>query len=147
MKKAKEVVKEFFSYIDEDIKIDFILKDESSFLVDVKMKEPKVLIGEKGQTLIEIERIVRILARKNLDDNFFINLDINDYKKRKSDYLISIVKDVADEVAFSGEEKQFPPMNSFERRVIHSALRERGDVISESTGEKEERRVVVKKKN
>ncbi len=147
MEEIKKTIKELFSYIDEDIRVDFLLKEgENSLLIDVKMKDPQILIGEKGQTLIETERLLKIVVRKKTKELLFINLDVNDYKKRKEDYLIDLVREAANEVALTGIEKKFPPMSSFERRIIHTALSNRSDVTTESIGDDTERRVVIKKK-
>ncbi len=147
MENAKKRVKYLFTCIDEEAEVKFISKDDNFLLVDVKIKEPHLLIGEKGCSLVEIQKLVRMMMLKEVDDVVFINLDINDYKKRKTDYLISIVKEVIDEVLFSEEEKEFPPMASFERRVIHSIVKKKEGVVSESIGEKDERRVVIKKED
>ncbi len=147
MEEIKKTIKEIFSYIDEDIRVDFLFKeDENSLLIDVKMKEPQILIGEKGQTLIETERLLKIVVRKKIKELLFVSLDVNDYKRRKADYLIDLARDAANDVAQTGIEKKFPPMSSFERRIIHTALAKRSDVTTESLGEELERRVVIKKK-
>ncbi len=145
MEKIKKIIREIFYFIDPDIKIDFSLQEENHLFIDVKMKEPRALIGEKGQTLSEIERLIKIICRKNYDDLLYINLDINNYKKRKEDYLKSLAKEVADDVSFTGIEKKFPPMSASERRIIHLSLLDREDVTTESVGEKEDRRVLIKK--
>lgn len=146
MEEIKKTVKEIFHLIDTDIRVDFYLREESSLSIDVKMKDPQILIGEKGQTLMEIERLLKIVARRKAEETIFINLDINDYKKRKAEYLRDLAEEVANEVVSTGIEKRFPPMPAFERRIIHISLLEREDVVTESTGEGEERRVLVKKK-
>jgi spoIIIJ-associated protein len=146
MEEIKKTIKEIFYFIDEDIRVDFSLKEERILLVDVKMKDPQILIGEKGQTLIETERLLKIVVRKKTRDPLFLNLDINDYKKRKADYLRDLALDAAEEVAVTGIEKRFPPMSSFERRIIHTALITRDDVVTESIGEDVERRVLIKRR-
>ncbi len=146
MEEIKKTIKEIFYFIDEDIRIDFFLKEEKVLLVDVKMKDPQILIGEKGQTLIETERLLKIVVRKKTKEPLFLNLDINDYKKRKADYLRDLALDAAEEVSITGIEKKFPPMSSFERRIIHTALITREDVVTESIGEDVERRVLIKRK-
>ncbi len=146
MEEIKKTIKEIFYFIDEDIRVDFSLREERILLVDVKMKDPQILIGEKGQTLIETERLLKIVVRKKTRDPLFLNLDINDYKKRKADYLRDLALDAAEEVAVTGIEKRFPPMSSFERRIIHTALITRNDVVTESIGEDVERRVLIKRR-
>ncbi len=146
MDEIKKTIKEIFYFIDPDVKVDFHLEDDSSFRVDVKMRNPQILIGEKGQTLIETERLIKAIVRKRGEHSSFVRLDINDYRKRKEDYLRELAKEAGDETALTGVEKRFPPMSSFERRIVHTALSEREDVMTESIGEGPERRVVIKKK-
>jgi len=147
MEEIKKIIKEIFYFIDSDIRVEFLIEEDKILFIDIKMKEPQVLIGEKGQTLIEIEKILKIVARKKTEKPIFLNLDINGYKRRKADYLKDIAQEAADEVFITGVEKKFPPMSAFERRIIHTTLSERKNIITESSGEGEERRVVVRKES
>ncbi len=147
MEEIKKIIKEIFYFIDSYIRVEFLIEEDKILFIDVKMKEPQVLIGEKGQTLIEIEKILKIVARKKTEKPIFLNLDINGYKRRKADYLKDIAQEAADEVFITGVEKKFPPMSAFERRIIHTTLSERKNIITESSGEGEERRVVVRKES
>ncbi len=147
MEEIKEVVKKLFNYIDEDIRVNFFEKEENSLSIDIKIREPQVFIGEKGQALFEIESLLKKIVIKNKKkDAIFINLDINDYKKRKANYLKDLAIEVAEEVSFTGVEKSFPPMSPFERRIIHITLMDNKDVITESIGKGMERKVLIKKR-
>jgi spoIIIJ-associated protein len=146
MEEIKKTIKDIFYFVDPDIKVDFQSEEKGVFCINLKMKDPQVLIGEKGQTLLEIERLLKIVVRKKIKEPLFINLDINDYKKRKADYLKELALEAAEEVSLTGTEKKFPPMSAFERRIIHITLVERNDIVTESIGEEEERRVLIKKK-
>ena len=75
-----------------------------------------------------------------------MNLDINDYKKKKVEYLKDFAKETADQIAMTGQEKTLPPMSSYERRIIHAELSQRTDVITESQGDGFDRHVVIKPK-
>ena len=55
-----------------------------------------------------------------------------------------IAKDIADEVSFYKKEKVLPPMNPYERRIIHIALKDRAGIETESIGEGLDRKVVIK---
>ncbi|MBZ1356645.1 MAG: KH domain-containing protein [Candidatus Nealsonbacteria bacterium] len=142
--KIREEVNGFFdtaTFKADDIDISF---RENVFMICLKMNDPKILIGEKGQTLSEIQHLLRLLLRKKMGDDIFIEIDINDYKEKKKRALQDIVKDVADEVVFYKKEKVLPRMNPYERRIVHMALKERNDVQTESIGEGFSRKVVVK---
>jgi spoIIIJ-associated protein len=77
---------------------------------------------------------------------FYLNLDIDDYKKKKIEYLKYLAKDLADQVSLTKEEKVLLPMSSYERRIIHSELSQRIDVTTESRGDGFERHIVIKPK-
>jgi len=144
LNQIKKEIENFFnsaSFDIEDIRIE--LKEEI-YKISLQTKEPKILIGEKGQTLTEIQHLIRIIIRKNIGNAFLIELDINDYKERKKEALQEIIKDIADEVVSQKKEKILPPMNSYERRIVHVTLQNRNDVKTESLGEGEQRRVVIK---
>src|SRR3989344_22549 len=149
IKTIKEFSEEFFERITlpvQRIEADFSSGEKDAVDINVKLEEPQILIGERGQTLFEIQKLLRIILNKKLQKPFYLNLDVNDYKKKKVDYLKSFARDLADEVAFTKEEKKLLPMSSYERRVIHSELSSRTDIVTESHGEEPDRCVVIKPK-
>lgn len=134
-------------------------EDREVIDIEIRINEPQILIGQGGQTLFEIQRLLRTVLNKKLsrsqDDrgsselpgqNFYLNLDINDYKKQKIEYLKNMAKDLADQVSLSKEGKVLLPMSSYERRVIHAELSQRTDIVTESQGEGFDRHIVIKAK-
>ena len=124
------------------------LSEEDKDVIDlnIKLDEPQILIGQGGQTLFEIQRLLRTVSNKKLQKTFYLNLDINDYKKQKMDYLKDLAKDLADKVSLTKEEKELSPMTAYERRVVHAELSQRKDVATESRGDGFDRHIVIKPK-
>lgn len=149
-KKIKELVEEFFQKMTIQVTTEVSPPREESEQeqptvdINIKTEKPRILIGEKGQTLVETQRILGKLLNKKSENRFYINLDINDYKKKKIDYLKDLARDLADEVSLTKKEKILSPMNSYERRIIHLELLEREDVKTESEGEEPKRKVIIK---
>jgi len=114
--------------------------------LDIKLDEPQILIGQQGQTLFEIQRLLRMVLNRKLQKVFYLNLDINDYKNKKIEYLKYLAKELADQVALTKEEKVLLPMSAYERRIIHAELSQRTDVITESQGDGFERHIVINPK-
>ena len=143
----EQTARDLFEKIDMqgDLKVESN-EDDSAVVVSVEVGEPKIYIGEKGQTLFEIQHILKLFIRKKIQEPVYISLDINDYKKNKEEYLRDLANTTADEVVLFKKEKELPPMPASERKIIHMALTDRDDVISESSGEDVERRIVVKPK-
>jgi len=142
--KIKEVVREFFEKTTFNLEIEFLPEKDQIISINVKAEEPQVLIGEGGQTLSEIQHLLKAMLRKKIDEQFYLNLDINDYKKKKTEYLKELARSAADEVSLSKKEKILPSMQAYERRIIHMELADRSDVVTESLGAEPERKIVVK---
>ena len=114
--------------------------------IHITLDEPRFLIGQGGQTLFDLQRILRLMLHKALQKHFYVDLDINDYKKRKLEYLKQLALDAAEEVSFKKEKKFLSPMPSYERRIIHMELANRHDVSTESWGEGRDRCVAINPK-
>jgi len=143
----KKIVEEFFEKSSFMVDIDIVDQQEGGFLINIKTDQPQILIGEKGQTLAEIQYLLKIILRKKIDQQVYISIDINEYKKKKTEYLKETAGLMADEVSLSKKEKILSPMPAYERRVVHLEIAKRQDVITESIGEGEERRLIIKPKN
>lgn len=143
--KIKEAVEEFFEKMTITIsKIEISFSSADIVDINIKLEEPQILIGERGQTLFEIQRLLRTVLNKRLQEIFYLNLDINDYKKKKIEYLKGLAKDLADEAVLTREERILSPMPAYERRIIHTELAQRQDVSTEGQGEGFDRHVVIK---
>jgi len=135
---------------DLEIKVTFEKNgDESSVVEDIilvninLLRDPQFLIGKDGQTLFDLQKVLRAILNRKIKKSFYLKLDINDYQKQKIEYLKKTAKLLADEVALNRESKSFPPMPAYERRIIHEELAGRQDVIVKSDGEGNERRITI----
>ena len=166
LEKIKKIVKEFFkkTTFEVEIKINPVRgkspeataspsagtsngvkkSPEETVLIDLKMEDPQILIGQGGETLREIQHLFKIILYKKLGEIVFIDLDINDYKKKKIEYLKELAKASAEEVVLTKKEKILFPMPAYERRIIHMELSQHPNVTTESLGEEPERKVVIK---
>ncbi|MDP2909964.1 MAG: R3H domain-containing nucleic acid-binding protein [bacterium] len=141
--KIKKITKEFFKKA--DFLVDASIEEEKGTLfVKIKTDDPQILIGQNGQTLAEIQKLLRALVKKSIEGEFFIDVDINNYKQKKAEYLKETAREAANEVFLSQKEKTLPAMPSYERRVVHVELADRSDVVVESIGEEPNRRIVIK---
>lgn len=144
---AQEIVKALFSRLGVEEAPAVSMPDEQTLHVTLTLEDPKTLIGERGQTLFEIQHLLRTMLRKRLQqDPPHVFLDINDYRKSKEEYLRDAARQAADEAVLLGKPRELGAMSAAERRIVHMELAQRSDVVSESTGEGEERRVVIKPK-
>jgi spoIIIJ-associated protein len=144
LEKIKKITREFFEKTSFEVEIEFLPMEEETIPVKIQTEEPQILIGEGGQTLAEIQHLLKVILKREIQEPFYINLDINGYKEKKINYLKEMARSVADEVVLSKKEKMLAPMPAYERRIIHLELAGRSDVVSESMGQEPERRVVIR---
>lgn len=140
----KEITKDFFKKTTFEVEIEFLPPQELTLPINLKTDDPQILIGERGQTLVEIQHLLKIISKRKIQEPFFIDLDINDYKKKKIECLKELAKSVVDEVTLTKKEKSLAPMPAYERRIIHLELADRQDITTESIGQEPERKVVIR---
>lgn len=144
LEKIEKLTKEFFQKTSFEVDIEMLGEKDQVVSINIRTDMPQILIGEGGQTLAEIQRLLKSILRKQIKEMFYLDIDINHYKKQKKEYLKEIAKSAADEVSLFKKEKTLSPMPAFERRIIHMELAEREDVMSESIGEEPNRQITIK---
>lgn len=147
--KIQEVIREFFDKAGLPVDaVEVKSPQDSTIPINLRAGEPQILIGEGGQTLLDIQRLLKLVIKKRFPPEapFYIDLDVNDYKKKKIEYLKETARSAADEVFLTRKEKMLPIMTAYDRRVIHVELANRTDVIAESVGEEPDRKIIVRAK-
>ncbi len=143
-KKALECVKEFLAKMNIEAKVEEgVIGDSVAFLI--RTDDAALLIGEDGQNLHALNYLARkLIERKASVPEAYFLLDVNDYRRRHFDELKDVARMGAQRVRYFKKEVTLEPMSAFERRVVHLALQEYPDIVTESTGEGQERRVVIR---
>lgn len=116
-----------------------------NFNVMLDSNNNSILIGKDGRTLNSLQIIIRQAFKKMINCSVKINLDVSGYKEKKLKKLAHEVKKYAREVKASGIEVSLDPMNSYERRYVHSIISEIEGVETSSVGEGRDRHIVIKK--
>jgi len=111
--------------------------------LNITLKEPQTLIGRNGQTLINLQHLLRAIINKKLKKTVYFRVDINNYKKKKINYLKNLAREAAKEVSLTKKKKILFPMSAYERRIIYMELTQRQDVIAEGQGSGDNRRIVI----
>ncbi len=107
-------------------------------------EEADLLIGERGYNLMSLEHMLKTLVRRKTKESPKFILDVNDYRKHHYDYIKELARNSAQRARLTKRSITLPPMNAYERRIVHIELASRPDIITESLGEGISRRVIVK---
>ena len=146
--KLKELVDKLISLMGLELDT-FVEEREKDFFVNVTGNDSAVFIGKHGDSIEEFQILVNYIFNKDKprEECKRITIDSNDYAKRRTETLTNLAKRTAGKVVRDNKEFKFEAMNSYERRIIHSALADHGKVITESYGNEPNRYVVVKLRN
>lgn len=142
--KIKEIIEEFFKKMTIPVEVEVKPLSEQTLPASIETESPQILIGERGQTLFEIQRLLKLILRRKIDKTFYLDLDVSGYKEKKVVHLKQLARSTADEVALNKKEKVLSSMSAYERRIIHLELADRENITTESIGQEPERRVIVR---
>lgn len=112
-------------------------------LLDIEGTELGALIGRRGETLENMQYLLRLMVNQKLHQWKNIVIDVEHYKARRVTQLIQLSERMAEQVARTGRMMSLEPMPSNERRIIHMTLREHPDVYTESHGDGARRKVHI----
>lgn len=97
---------------------------EGQILLEVETNDPGRLIGRQGQTLSELQYITNRLIFKQDAESPKVTLDVGNYRSQQREALIKKAKDSAEKVHRWGDIVEMEPLNAFDRRIVHNALKD-----------------------
>lgn len=114
----------------------------------VEARDSSLLVGEGGQCLYALQTFVRrAVEQRNGESCPPFLVDVNDYQRHHIERIKEHARMGAQRVRYFKKDVVLEPMNSYERRIVHATLMEDPDVETESIGEGENRKVVIKPAN
>ncbi len=123
----------------------YVLDDlrDGAIVFEIEGADAGLLIGRRGETLRDLQFIVRMLVNRQLQQRVSILIDVESYQLRRTQKLHTIAENAA-RAASRGRARALDPMTPDERRIVHMALSDNPRVVTESEGQGTERHVVVK---
>lgn len=143
IKKTAKKLLESIGFLEEPI----VTKRDRIFLVRLQLDDPSLLIGRQGEAMEALQHILRLLINSELDfSDHLIVVDINSYREKRTKNIEQHAREIASKVLETGDEIELPFLNSYERRIVHTIIGTIADVESESRGDGQDRKVVIKPK-
>ena len=141
----KDNIKEITSLMNIEANLEVKRRDKN-INITIFSNNNSILIGKNGKTIAALQNIIRQIVSQEINDEYKIIIDVENYKERKLHTIEKIAKQVAREVAKTKVESKLESMNSYERRAVHNILANNKYVYTESIGEEPNRCVVIKPK-
>ena len=118
---------------------------ENNLACNINIEEDSnFLIGQYGINLQALQHIARLIVRKKIEERANFILDVNYYRQQKDGAVIEQAKLAATQAVDEKKAVVMKPMSAYERRIVHVILGEDSRVVTESIGEGEDRKVMIR---
>lgn len=117
--------------------------DQSRLIFNIEGPDRSLLLNKKGSVLTSIQYLVNKIFMNREEKPQKIFVDSKGYRVAREEELREIALLGAEKVRSSKREYCLSPMNPYERRLIHLALRDEADVSTISRGDGYIKRVTI----
>ena len=121
--RAKNIVEELLLRLGFEATVEAHTHEDGLFL-DVKTEDAGRLIGRQGQTLSELQYMTNRILFHQDQNSPKVTLDVGGYRAQAREALVRKAKDAAEKVRRWGDIVELEPLNAFDRRIIHNALKD-----------------------
>ena len=142
--KVEKLVLQILKRVDKDAKIKINI--DEIITIDIESPNSGILIGEYGKTLSALEHIIRIMTHKELTEFMPLFVDVGGYRKSQKEKLEKMALKIAEKVLKTKRAEVLKPMSAYERRIVHIAISQIDGVETESVGEDQEKRIIIRTK-
>jgi spoIIIJ-associated protein len=85
----------------------------------VEDRSAQVLVGRYGAAVDAVEHLVEKISSQAAGDRVRMNLDVNNFRRRREEHLVQVARNVVREVRETGEPVHLDPLCARERRIVH----------------------------
>jgi len=116
---------------------------EGNINLNIEGDNSGLLIGRRGKTLDSLQFIVNKIVNKNLDKKVRIVVDSEKYRQRRKESLTQMAERMGEKAKRIRKPITTNPMNPGDRRIVHLALKNDGQLDTRSRGEGLMKKVVI----
>jgi len=110
---------------------------------DITGDDLGVFIGRRGQTIDAVEYLASLALYPHPESRKRVEIDAEGYKQRRRENIERVAIRKAQEATRRGQPVELEAMTPAERKIVHLALKDRRDVVTESRGREPNRAVVI----
>jgi len=126
-----------------DAKIETSVTSEGHLEYNMTGEKMGILIGRRGDTLDALQHLAAAVANRGDEPHVRVTLDTEGYRQKREASIIELANRTAEKAVKYRRNMTLEPMNSYARRVIHTALQDNPNVTTHSVGAEPNRRVVI----
>jgi spoIIIJ-associated protein len=140
--RAREALENMVSFIVGDATVT-VENASDTVKLNVEGTDSALLIGKHGRTLDALQYIVQKIVHKENRSRKRVVVDVEGYRDRRKASLTQLALRLGEKVKRSGKPATISPMNAYDRRIVHVALKDESRVRTQSMGSGALRKLVI----
>lgn len=117
--------------------------EQKNIRVEIEGEKMGAVIGKRGETLNAIQFLTNMAINRGDDDFWRVTVDVENYRSKREESLVQYAQKIAAKALKYRKPMTLEAMNSYERRLIHAALKDFKGISTHSTGVDPNRRIVI----
>lgn len=139
---AADYIEELLDICDLDGDIDIDARNGRAYVSVNAGESANLTVLSKSEVVAALQELTRLAVQTKTGAFSRLILDIGGSRDARRDELGALVARAAERIEQGASEASLPPMSSYERKLVHDLVAERG-LHSESRGEGAERYTVI----
>ncbi|MBE5731382.1 MAG: KH domain-containing protein [Clostridiales bacterium] len=140
-KKAEDFITELVAKMNVQASVETSIED-GRLMVSLNT-ESSALIGHHGEVLDSIEYLASFVINRDGEKYYNVVVNCNGYREKRKESLVALANRMAAKCIKIRRKVVLEPMNSNERKIIHSALADNDQIITKSEGHEPGRHIVI----
>lgn len=120
-----------------------ITEDDDKITAKIKNEDASKLVGYHGDCLNSIQVLANAVMAKKYKKCKRIFVNVENYREKREESLKSLADRFVKKVVRTGRPQKLNPMNSYERRIVHTYLQDNKNVYTKSSGVEPKRYLVI----
>lgn len=143
---GKRFLTTYFENLEIDVQMEIRVNDKKKEInFNLSTNNNAIVIGREGKNLQALQLLLRLLLEQFIDGDARITLDVCGYSEYRNKKIELLALKTAKQVLLTKSDFKLVPMNSYDRRLVHSKLANYNKHIkTESDGVKDQRAVTIK---
>jgi spoIIIJ-associated protein len=139
---AADYIEEFLDICDLDGDIDIDARNGRAYLSVNASDGANLRVLSKPDTVTALQELTRLAVQNKTGSFSRLILDIGGSRDARQAELVALVARAIERIEAGAADAALPPMSSYERKLVHDIVSERG-FVSESQGEGRDRHTVI----
>lgn len=133
--RARVQVVDYRGVLDDD--------QDAPLMLNIEGEDLGILIGRRAETLAALQYLTRLMVNHRAHRWVNLVVDVEGYTARREEQLVRLAERMAERVVSTGRAVALEAMPPRERRIVHITLRNHPQVMTQSVGEGDQRKVTI----